>query len=515
MFRSLTSWIAVALCFSLFKLHGAGVTVITHGFNSDIEGWIVPMAASIAARSPLRGTNSACYEIRVTENAQSQLVSATTFLGGTNALDADSGEILIKLDWSALDTGQASTTEIADVAAAALLATNTIPGLSNALAELPLHLCGHSRGASVVAELARFLGAQGVWVDQITTLDPRPVSSLGDPSMKLYANILYVDNYWQNMGDGLFVPNGQSLNGAYNRHLTSLNGGYSSAHSDVHLWYHGTIDFTPNLTVDGATIGETQRQNWWTTYEARGTNTGFHFSLIVGGDRLSDDEPAGAGNGRISDGFNKVWDLGGGVAPNRDALPVNNGAWPNPLLFSHNATNPMPLGSSLGFTLHYQTGSNQPSAQLSVYLDPDQNAFNTNEIELLQANVAATGINNVFLASTNVTLTGPGLSPGTYWLCAGLTSSNRMRYLYAPNPVQVIANLQPPSLTALSLSNGVFRLLLSGNVGDQVVTEFSTNFATWTPFTTNMLNAETIELEDPDAASDAYRFYRSWMVAPN
>ena len=43
------------------------------------------------------------------------------------------------------------------------------------LAQLPLHLIGHSRGGSVVTEMARLLGAQGVWVDQVTTLDPRPV----------------------------------------------------------------------------------------------------------------------------------------------------------------------------------------------------------------------------------------------------------------------------------------------------------------------------------------------------
>src|SRR5207249_3843022 len=197
------------------------------------------------------------------------------------------------------------------------------------LTELTLHLFGHSRGVSVIEELARLLGAQGVWVDQVTTLDPRPVSQFGDPSMKNYANILFADNYWQNMGDGLFVPNGQAIAGAYNRQLTNLNGGYSSSHSDVHLWYHGTIDLVTPATDTQASITTAERQTWWTAFEAAGTNTGFLYSLIGGGDRLSSAEPGGAGKGRISDGFNKVWDLGAGIAANRDSLPSNNGLWPN------------------------------------------------------------------------------------------------------------------------------------------------------------------------------------------
>ena len=116
------------------------------------------------------------------------------------------------------------------------------------LAELPLHLVGHSRGGSVVTEMARLLGAQGVWVDQVTTLDPRPVSALGDAAVTTYTNVLFADNFWQTMGDGLIVPNGQFVFGAYNRKLLDLNGGYSSSHSDVHLWYHGTIDLATPAT---------------------------------------------------------------------------------------------------------------------------------------------------------------------------------------------------------------------------------------------------------------------------
>src|ERR1035438_6344627 len=66
-----------------------------------------------------------------------------------------------------------------------------------------------------------------------------------------------------------------------------------------------------------AMITSTERATWWTAIEAAGTNAGFLYSLIGGGNRLSSLEPAGAGNGRISDGVNKIWDFGAGLAINR------------------------------------------------------------------------------------------------------------------------------------------------------------------------------------------------------
>ena len=181
------------------------------------------------------------------------------------------------------------------------------------LAELPLHLIGHSRGGSVVTEMARLLGAQGVWVDHVTTLDPRPVPPFGDASVTSYANVLFADNYWQTMGDGLFVPNGQSVFGAYNRKLLDLSGGYSSTHSDVHLWYHGTIDLATPATDTQATITATQRAHGGPSTEMAGAAAGFLYSLIGGGDRLSNLEPA-------------AWATGGSVmASTRIGISVGTG----------------------------------------------------------------------------------------------------------------------------------------------------------------------------------------------
>ena len=86
------------------------------------------------------------------------------------------------------------------------------------LAELPIHLIGHSRGGSLVYALAGLLGEKGVWVDQVTTLDPHPLiipGDLGNPDCGggpydsiplVYENILFADNYYQANGNSIFDP---------------------------------------------------------------------------------------------------------------------------------------------------------------------------------------------------------------------------------------------------------------------------------------------------------------------
>jgi hypothetical protein len=73
---------------------------------------------------------------------------------------------------------------------------------------LPIHLIGHSRGASLMVGLTKRLGEKGIWVDQLTGLDPHPVDGhndfldldFGDTPMASYVNVVYSESYWRTNG---------------------------------------------------------------------------------------------------------------------------------------------------------------------------------------------------------------------------------------------------------------------------------------------------------------------------
>jgi hypothetical protein len=506
--------LVLALC-STGSVSAGGVTIITHGFNSNVTDWIIPMAGRVGGYAGFPGTTYSCYEISITRNGSGQYVAAATLIGGVPPLLTDSGEIVVKLDWSTLSSfGGPSTTTIADTAVRALLATNLIPEMGGRpLAELPLHLIGHSRGGSVITEMARFLGAEGVWVDQVTTLDPRPVPQFGDASVTSWVNVLFADNFWQTLGDGFIVPNGQSVFGAYNRKLLNLSGGYSSSHSDVHLWYHGTIDLATPTSDTRATITASERSAWWTSTEMSGAVAGFLYSLIGGGDRLSNLEPAGTGNGRIRDGFNKNWDLGGGVGPNRTALPANAGLWPNAILFAlGNST--IAAGESFDATLYHQAGASPAGEiELGIFLDVDFNPYNGNEIEVNQQALSRTGTGAVSFNTLSVTVNAAAVPPGSYSVCAQLNDGVRTRYLYAPQLLIVTPSLQPPSIDSLAFGGGVFRFNVHGFPGQEVIVQASSDLVNWIPLQTHTFTGTIWEFVDADAGNFTRRFYRA-MLAP-
>jgi hypothetical protein len=497
------------------SIRAGGVTVITHGFNSDITSWIIPMAGKITAYGTFPGTNSTCYELSITKSG-STYTATPTLIAGVPPLTSVSGEIIVKLDWSTIDTTLGvSTVNIANAAAAALLSTNLLPELGGrALVELPMHLIGHSRGGSVVTEMARFFGAQGVWVDQVTTLDPDPVSLYGDPAIKNYANVLFADNYWQSLGDGILVPNGQAVVGAYNRYLTNLNGGYSSSHSDVHLWYHGTIQLATPASDTQATITAAERQTWWATDEAAGTNAGFCYSLIGGGDRFSAAEPAGTGTGRIRDGYNQDWDLGAGLTTNRTRLPADNGAWPNVLRLNVTGTNHFSVDLPLPIAFYDQFGSNLSAvATVRFFLDPDANPDDTNEIDLGQFTISGTGTNSVFFNSTNLALNPSTTLPGTYSFFARISDGAHSRYLYAPETLTVGSSRRAPVLLAPGILNAQFGFTISGFPGQIVIVQASTNLVRWDPLATNALTGTTFTFADTSSVGLPQRYYRA-VLAP-
>jgi hypothetical protein len=495
------------------KVLAGGVTLITHGFNGNVTDWIIPMTEKIPPYATFPGTNFSCYEISISQTSGVYYTTQTRLSGGP-PLGTDSGEIIIKLDWSTLSGGSVPTTAIATQAVNALFSTTLIPEMGGrSLVELPLHLAGHSRGGSVVTEMARLLGAQGIWVDQVTTLDPHPVSLFGDPNVKNYANVLFADNYWQNLGDGLTVPNGQSVAGAYNRQLTNLNGGYTSSHSDVHLWYHGTIDWSTPYTDTGATNTATERATWWMPCEQAGTNAGFRFTLIGGGDRLNNTTLACTG-GSIRDGFNTVWDIGAGVSSNRSSLPGNNGSWPNLLRLNVTGTNHLAPADAIPLGFYQQSGASTSAASVvRFFLDPDHNPYDTNQIFLSQITVAGTGTNSVSSNAVS-SVNAPGtIASGTYWLYASISNSAHIRYLYAPQMLTIGSSISrlPPQLLSARLATNQFRFEVSGVVGQTIVVMYSTDMVHWSASQSNLMTNAIWGFADPWSPGTPVRFYRAQL----
>ena len=49
-----------------------GVTVITHGFASNVNDWIIPMAGKVGGHPAFPGETYSCYQISITRNGAGQ-----------------------------------------------------------------------------------------------------------------------------------------------------------------------------------------------------------------------------------------------------------------------------------------------------------------------------------------------------------------------------------------------------------------------------------------------------------
>jgi hypothetical protein len=356
-------------------------------------------------------------------------------------------------------------------------------------------------------------------VDHLTTLDPHPfnndglsdpiITSVVDaPAKDTYVNVLFHDNYWQTNKSFLGSdPSGEFVNGAYNEQLNALSGGYdgiSQYHSNIHLWYHGTIQLTTPASDTEASITASQRTGWWVSYEQKGTNAGFIYSLIGGGNRTSTTPGA-----VIDAGYNQYWDLGGGTTANRTVLAANNGTWPDPIKFNLTGATTIRQGDPLGVSLYYQSaGSSNLTAQF--YFDRDLNPWNTNSLLVDSEQPPVTGAGNVYhypnlgLATTNV-------PPGTYSVYVAMSDGAQTRYLYAPERVTVASSLQPPALGISQMNQGWLLIGVNGVSGQTIVLQTSTDLRNWQPLATNALTADTWLYTNTPPVSGA-RFYRAMLV---
>lgn len=491
--------ILAGFCLAPVSVSGGGVTIVTHGFNSNVIDWVIPMAGEMAGYRGLPANESSCYTLVVTEDPTAPAV----WEGGKKPDLSPTGEIFIKLDWSAVDGffGGRDSPEVAALAVAALLDPDLVPETGGRrLVELPLHLVGHSRGASVMSEIGRELGERGIWVDQVTFLDPQP--AFGDAPVRVRTNVLYADNYWQTdqLPDGEFVP------GAYNRFLTEFSGGYGSSHSDVHLWYFGTIDRTTPATSPEVDITQTMRDTWWTAAEDEGAATGYLYSRLAGGDRLGTTRPNGTD--RVVDGYNQVWDLGAGVNANRYALSANSGAWPNVITCIRTGISPVAPGDPLGVDIRYQSGAGPIGEVTSqLLLDPDTNPWNGNEVLVDERFLPQTGILDV--SATSVGGAVPMVPPGDYAVAVRLVDGGKARVLYAPGQVTVVES-PPPfiDVDTMRVEGGVLRFTVRASPGQTLELQASGDLEEWAVLSTATLPSGIWEVVDSQYSGTPKRFYR-------
>jgi hypothetical protein len=426
----------------------AGLTVVTHGFQEDLldpldhgHSWVEAMGDYVADRA---GGTPYIYRLVITYNSFTELVATLT--PQNSALppveQSQNAEIVIKLYWDQV----AGVSPPADSTSIARLAYRSLTNFNHGC-ELPIQIIGHSRGASVASEMARFLGQQGIWVHQLTLLDPHPWSVATDASVQVWDTVLFADNYYEDWFET--QPNGEPVTGAYNENLTSrLLGGYGDPpgtgdHSDVHFWYHGTLNTSLGASDGDQTFTGTMRNTWYTSGEWGGIRAGFYYSRL------------GAGAYAL-DGFLFGYNDGGhNWFPDSRTSVIHGGAqWPSLVALTQNASSSIQAGNS--FPLEFILQSYNTSCSVTAYLDPDQNPYNGNEIVLVSSpnpNPQPSTGSSTRIIDVNGTVP-VATTPGYYYVYAKITNSTGSRYLYARNRVGVTAIGTPaaPAITSVSPS---------------------------------------------------------------
>jgi hypothetical protein len=395
----------------------AGVTIITHGFEDTSTTWVSTMADAIADRAGGRSA-VAIYTLDVGLDSRSDLaVLGLVHQPGTATITtARSGQTILKVDWSTVSDGAYSTVKVGDVVARWLMDTPVgLPSFS----ELPIHLIGHSRGASLNTEIAKDLGEHDIWVDQFTSLDPHPVDggsnnilgvNFGDEPMITWSNIVFADDYWRTNGNGDSLdPNGLPVAGAFNQ---SLNASVQAhfvglAHDSVHSWYFGTIDQHASSDGDGIAIPS----DWYgdTAAIPPRAGTGFAYTLIAGGKRPTDGLAVSHGGSasRVDPGERGTqWASIGDIALSAGSLKAGQ-----------------------SFKIHFTQEDRQSASAVTFYLSTGQNPFDDNTARILAR--------GSFSAAGNVTAETlkagtSGVAAGKYYVYAKIaTADGQVRYFTA------------------------------------------------------------------------------------
>ena len=343
----------------------AGVTILAHGLDGDINGWISSAANAIQAK--VGGTSAASqYVMKLDKSGGNIVVTSLALEKGNIPLDqTTAGEAIIKLDWSNISGADQNTGPVAQAVVDYLTAHHKdLPDF----VDLPIQLIGHSKGGSLVSEISKDFGKQGIWVDQMTALDPVGGTAVnipfvgtqvfGDPVMASYDNVIFVDDYYRN---GM-QPSGQSFDGAHVVNLSDIvtDDYLFGAHNGVTVYYDATID--PNMTSAG---GMPVLDSWFgnSADKPARTQTGYDFTRLGGGLRPADGVSSAFGGSASR------------VAAGQTGLQYANAY--GPAIAGGNSLNP---GQSLTLSAMYE--DRDSGSTITFFLDNDNNPLNGTGTEL-------------------------------------------------------------------------------------------------------------------------------------
>ncbi len=449
----------------------SGVTIITHGFNDNVNGWVTEMAETIANQiaANCQCSVSDVAEMRLT--VQSDLSVIPQWIVEPNLKTSKCAETIVLLDWSAvagtwsplhptnfLDISH-HTADVANAVVSYLVqgmvCTDPLFALVYPLAENPIHLIGHSRGGSLVTELAKDLGQHGVWVDQVTTLDP--VALAGENALSASANVAFFDNYYETSDSSIsslrsVLGENATVTGALNKQLADLPGGYGGMagdHNDVHLWYQGTIDTTVQTVNDtSGGIFDAVNDGWYGGSNPSRTTSGYNLSRVAGYEHT------------LSSSFKSY---------------KNEGIWANIGYLDLSATTVSQEGT-FSIDCYYDVPQGK-SAAISFYLDDNENPYDA-PVECLGAYSNRT--TSVVTKGSFNDLALAGAALGTYNVYAKIECNGYVRYFYATDKLTVAKTDRTVKIDDVSIAEGngttsmTFTVTMSQASPYDVVVEYTT-----------------------------------------
>jgi hypothetical protein len=389
----------------------SGVTLLVHGYEGNITGWVESAADAIADRVD---GGASIYVMKVAEKNDKPAVTSFVQESGPALASSQEGELVIKLDWTAVDGGKYSTKEIGRAVTDYLV---TRHGDVRALAEKPMHMIGHSRGASVVVAMSRYLSERGIWVDQNTYLDPHPIDGdndflfldFDDQSMRVFDNVAFADNYWRTDGNAQNLDfDGEEVTGTHQGDLdaTVQENPSGSAHMSVTGYYHGTID------PDASSNGDSAIKSAWygnNSDKPSKTQTGYAFSRLG---LLK----------RPQDGVSAPF---GGTA-SRNASEQIGTQWPNLTNMRILEGSTIAIGPSV--SLRFVRQDRDSSTDQTIFLDRDTNPYNGNNVRTLRRFTLSEAD---VLTASKVSIPTDDIAPGTYYIGGQVADSlGQLRIAY-------------------------------------------------------------------------------------